>query len=515
MSTTSPIGLQTIPQTTIFLSPQPGDNLPQIQAAVDFCKNNAGYDICLLPGSYPTSAPILIANVVNGDYREVTIRVRGIAFAKNTPLAFTSCILPQFNDAPAIIIQKGKSCEIKNISSTGCYGLPNSLNPLQVYTMPFDQWDDGACTMGRTNPHCFIAIDPFSRPDYYDGVLYKMYGPVKQLYLLNMSRSGSTGIKIIGCQVNNYPIGIVVSPSWQENGDLIDIVDCRIDYCRSSTAWTQAQSKQNNVRDLMVWGNVHTVLDGANYGYWRGDGNIAPRVSGISIAGAVHQLIQTNTYAFPTHIEKVYGEGLFSIGSIGTNPFCATSFTDIDVDFVNDAGMPSPDYWFQGPYTKWINCNLRLYSENHFRRFIFNSRRNVFTGGSIGLPPYCVNDQGQAPTFDGVRMFYGKDWLCTSDYDETIHAGQGLIKINPDYTGSFETGQPEQFKTDDLLVTMETNVNGGIKNFVSFSPNNQATLGYISRVEGDTVYLDHIGVSIKNGVQYPIYIARIKAGFNY
>ena len=81
---------------------------------------------------------------------------------------------------------------------------------------------------------------------------------------------------ISGCNIHNYEVGILLSPSNQQNGELIYVNDNEIDNCKVAYATTQAQAKGNKVTDLKVWGGVHTIFDGTNYGFYHGDGSCFP-----------------------------------------------------------------------------------------------------------------------------------------------------------------------------------------------------------------------------------------------
>lgn len=499
--------------TTIYLFPVAGDNQPQIQAAVDFCKTNPGWDIRLTVGTFQINSPIVIASIFGSDYAQVSVSIRGAAWAKNAPADRVSVIQAMFADGPAIAIQKGKCCQIADIAFVGQYTLPNSLTPDQIYRMRYEDWAQSGIPDGRTNANTAIAIDYAFDPGNFDDT-YQPYPPLKAGYLVGMSGGGSTAIRITGCCIKNFVVGVVVTPGFCVNGELIDVLDCQIDYCRVVYGYTQAQSKCNRLEDIMCWGNVHTVVDGVHFGRWRGDGSTCPFVDRISIAGAVHQLLWAYAYTFPINIKRVYAEGLLMIGVGGL--LAGSSFEGCQIDFASsDDSTVSPDFFYQGFGTTFRDCMLRLYGAG--RRIVFNARGTVVEGGSMSLPPMCANSDGKPPQLQNILMYYGTDILNTNNYDDIYLISKNMqIKFGPSASGTFQSQEAvNTLQPGDLLITGIYNVNGVIPGFINTIVNNQVVVGYVSGVAGGVVAIQNIGVAMEEGVLYSIYVAKIKAGTHY
>ncbi len=492
-----------------------GDNEPQIKAAIDYCNTYPGWKLGLRHGLFETYSSIIAANLVNCTYKQVSFEMFGEFGAKNAPDQFLSIIAPQFWTTPALAIQQGKGVKIRNITLLGGYQLPSHLIPAQVFSYRPAQWQDGVCSFGRTNPYAGIAIDPFSDSTYYGG-MYQMYDRLHQWYIPGMSRGGSTDIKIVDCKITQFVVCIVVTPSFQQNGELIDVLDCQLGNCYSAYAWTQAQSKQNNVKGLMVWSACYVVFDGVNYGYQHGDGTFAPTVDDVNIAGEVNSLIQAYAYSFAIKLSNVYGEEIFRIGSTGANSYSPTVFENCTFDWASSQdNMYSPDFLFEGDGVIFRDCHFRNYNQDTLRRFVLNSTHTIFDGGDMGLVPYIQNDQNDPPEMHNVMVFYGRTpWIKTNRYDTSYIISQGAYHATGNGNGYFVGGNLSTLKQGDLLITTATNVNGEVPGIQAASVNHQTILGYVTYpITSDTVFVDHSAVSILDNTTYPIFVCKYKKSF--
>ena len=136
----------------VVLNAVPGDNYPQLQQAINWCLARPWLRIHLNAGTYSISSPLVVAKITNGTYQQVSIDLEGARNAKDAPAAYTSIIVPLYSNAPALIIQQGKGCRVKNLSFIGQYTLPNGLSAVQIDTLTWKQWSDGQATDGPTNP---------------------------------------------------------------------------------------------------------------------------------------------------------------------------------------------------------------------------------------------------------------------------------------------------------------------------------------------------------------------------
>jgi hypothetical protein len=499
----------------ITLIPTGGDDYPQLQKTIDYCLSNPGHRILLVPGHYPISHPLLVVKKSGNDYTQVTIDIMGAMNAKDAADPFCSVIIPQFTNGFAIGIQQGKGCTISNIKFSGKYGLPQRLGLVQIDSLSWQGWSDGICSDGRTNPYSAIAIDPFSDPGDYtsDTSLYQKYKGLDTFYLPGMRRSGSTAINITGCSIQGFVVGVMVTPSYQQNGDLINVLDSRIDFCKVCYAYSQAQSKGNQLNDLMVWGHVHTVVDGLHFGFLHSDGSTAPFINVMNIAGGVYELINASTAAYPVSMTNVYAEQLFKLGEIGGR--AETYFNSLEVNFQLAAGLPSPDFYFVGSNVIFTGCMLRVYNgQTKFNRITLNSPGTVFNGGLFSSPPVAVSGEGftPGPTFNSVNLYYTGGVLNNNNYDSVCALASPLL-LSVDrstYSGYFTAANAATFAPGDVLFTAKQNEGGGVAPVTLPVMNYQYPLGFVSAVGSDTVYLQNVGVGIRDNTAYKVWIDRVK-----
>lgn len=498
----------------IGIAPSPtGDNWQMIQDAIDYGQTHPAFaHIRLLdPGAYPISRTLMIAKRTATGYGQAHITIEGPTPSKNAPGAFMATIMPMFTNGPAIIIQQGKSCLIKNVAIVGKYTKASGFTQAQVDTTKWKDWEDGVCTAGPTNPYAGIAIDPFSDPAYFDGAIHRMYEGLESWYIPGMSKSGSTDIHIKNCAIVNFIVGIVQGPSQQQNCEEIVEEDLRVEACRSVIAFTQAQQKENQVIRLHVWAAVHTVFDGANYGFGHGDGATAPIVHGANLAGSVYQLYNCNSMVFPVSGEDIYAESLFKIGTAGG--WAGTHFTNFQIDFQADPGIPAPDFLYQGTNTIWDNCQLRRYNGVlPGERMVFNSSANLFIGGNISMEPvispltFVGGAVSVTPQFQMVSIYYGSNVLFSGGYDSAGAKINTTILDDGDFTAHFQGTGGEL--VGDLILTQrpfwdEWSALIGVA----------VPVGYVTRLDGNTVYVKNLGLGIQNGDQLKIWAAKFKAGF--
>jgi hypothetical protein len=499
----------------LTITPTGEDDYPRLQAAIDYCLSNPGHRILLVAGHYSISHPLIVAKKAGNTYAQSTIDIEGAVNAKDAQDAFCSVIVPQFTNGFAIGIEYGKGCTISNIKFTGRYDLPRHLGLIQIDSLSWQGWSDGICSDGRTNPYSAIVIDPFSDPaGYVPDSLYPKYQGLDSFYLPGLSRAGSTAINITGCAIAGFVVGVMVTPSNQQNGDLVNVLDSRIDYCRVCYAYSQAQSKGNQVNDLMCWGGVHTVLDGLHFGFVHGDGSTAPFVNVTNIAGGAYELIAATTAAYPISITNVFAQQLFKIGEIYGK--AETNFNGLEINFQLAAGLPSPDFYFVGSNVNFTGCMLRVYNgQQLFNRITLNNAGNVFTGGMFSSPPVAVYGRWftPGPSFNNVNLYYTGGYLNSNNYDSV-----GTLSYTPvvrvdrsTYTGYFTAKNAAAFVPGDVLLTAKVNEGGALPPSPLTDMNYQYPLGFVSSVGGDTVYLQNIGVGIRDNTAYPAWIDRVRS----
>lgn len=489
----------------LWLRTNRGDNWAQMQGAINYSFDNPGITDHYLPGGYQYSKPLIVGRLIGNQYAQVSIDMEGPWSAKNAIGAYCAIFEPQYTNAPLLILQNCKGCTINKIAFQGQYNLPHYLNPVQVDTLDWDGWSDGKCTDGRTDAHVAIDIDAFCDSDYFKGQVYplRMVTGLAKWYPAGAGRGGSTGIQITNCGFTDVVASVVEGGSFQENCELVNVIDCGIGYSRAGVCVSQAQSKENHVIRLKLWNNIKKAFDGVDFGFWRGDGSTMPMIDGVNVAGIVYELIDGDAYTFPVSINQVYGEGLFKFGRIAGN--AGAHMTNFQVDFgtVSRSGLPSPDFWADCNACTWSSDMLRTYDQYGNRAIVLNSPFNSFDGGSMSAPP--VTYPYSTPLFN--VMDYYKGTLIRGPLDSVYQVDHSnFVHMSPGFIGLFTTSTPGSFSPNQLLLTYNTNDDGGIDYLLSPKDNDQYPLGFVYAVSSDTVFFENSPKGIRDGMQLPIFI---------
>lgn len=533
-----------------------GDDWPALQKAIDYilANDNAPRTLFLPAGYYRISQPLLIARMVANGYRQSSITLEGPANSKDLSTGGAT-IVPTFNNSFAIGIQLGKGVLIKDLFIRGMFHFPDHLNAVQIDTLSFKEWTDGSARDNPITPYSGIAIDPFSDPAAF--VAEKdLYPGLRRYYVPGMTRSGSTAVQITGCSITNFIVGVMITPSNQQNGELIDVIDCDISSNRVAYAMSQAQSKECHVDRLKVWGATHTVFDNMNFGLRHGDGAGIPMVDGANIAGNVKQLCNIVAPSFSGVFRNVYGEGLFRLGYVGGA--ASLSFEDCQLDFATQQpGLPYPDFYIAGSGASFHGCILRTYMDGKGYRLFLAGNSNSFEGGTMNEPPVIANLNGcglcPMPMFRNIIMYYGGGVLGSSNYSvsttagapapsnvfgaDPVYYGNTYLFSNPyggldllykytyqtgyertvalsgnpvlhidlaNWTGWFKLSNPADaalLLKDDILLT----ANLHYQDQYSWLQGSSNPVGFIQRISHDTVYLRNIALGIRNGMSLPLW----------
>lgn len=425
------------------------DDAFAIQRGIDYILNHpqSGRTLYFPPGSYKLSRPLLIARPDGNRYRQSSINLVGPAGSRDLGMG-TATLSPAFNNTFAIGIQSGKGVLIKDLVFRGRFDFPNKLKQVQVDTLSFDEWRDGTTRDNRLSPYSGIVIDPFSDPAAYPSKA-DMYPGLQGYYLSGLGRAGSTDVRIEGCSIVNFIVGVMITPSNQQNGELVDVVGCDISSNKVAYAMGQAQSKECHVEKLKCWGATHTLFDNVHYGFRHGDGAAVPYVDGVNIADAAKELCCILANSFGGVFRNVYAEGLFRIGYCG-GP-ATVAFEDCSLNFATEgANIPYPDFFVLGSGASFRNCMLRCYTGAPGVRLFLPSTSNVYEGGAMNEPPVAVNlDKSginPSPSFKNVVMFYSDGILgggnpnkvsLTSPYPFRGSNGKGADPVYPGNTYFF------------------------------------------------------------------------------
>lgn len=528
-----------------------------IQKAIRYIleSNSPARTLYFPPGNYVIGRPLLIARLQGSRYGQSSINLLGPISGKNISTGYAN-IVPSFNNTFALGIQNGKGIRIENLIFSGRFTFPNNLNPVQVDTLAFGEWTDGSSRQNPLSPYAGVVIDPFSDSSVYPSP-EDMYPGLHAYCPAGISRGGSTAVQLIGCSIKNFVVGLMITPSNQQNGELIDIIDCDISSDKVGYAMGQAQSKECHVERLKSWGRLHTLFDNVTYGFRHGDGAGIPMVDGANIAGLMKQLCRIQAASFSGSFRHVYAEGLFRLGYVGGA--ATVSFEDCQFDFgTQDPGLPYPDFYVLGSSAIFRDCMLRLYPGVPGARLILSQTNNRYEGGVTNAPPITVNLDNNAvypnPSFSHMNMYYSGGSLGSSNTG-VINAGSpcygadvtGTDPVYPGntffyrdafggvavsyrftYEGSYErtaplSGQPvlhvdkknwtawfRPAQAGDLRILRPGDflLGAGMHFQDQYTDLYASTypIGIVRQIGHDTVYLQNTAYGIRDGMTLPLYM---------
>jgi hypothetical protein len=326
------VAIEAPPLNGITVAPVAGDDYAYLQGKINYCIVNNIKNMYFTYGEYQISRPLLVED----PGKQVTLNLIGNNAAHFDLEVQNPKIVCTFSDGFAIGYQLGRSSLIKGLVIYGT----------------------GRGTDTRFNAYSAISIDP-----YYRG-----------------TTSGSSAIIIEDCRIRGFTNGITISQNGVTlNGENIHVRDCSIDGVRNAYVTCQRQSKENTVKDLIVWDNVETVFNGMDYG--SGLGNI-PYIDGANIAGTVYQVFKFQYQDFATSAQKIFAESIHRIGSIVDGGVGVT---------IRDSHFEFPNYVFDYPHFKgnnitWDNCSIRYYDGLNNKRVVMEGVGNTYLNGYTDIP---------------------------------------------------------------------------------------------------------------------------------
>jgi hypothetical protein len=467
--------------------------------------------------NYYWSRPLLLREIVNGNWKQVSINIVGDKQCVLVPSNETANIFCQFNHGFAIGIQKGKNCLIKNLAFYGQYTFPNTINIYNVATTKYAAWNDGSVEDSRYAVYSGICIDPFCDSNaiaYNSGTRYRGY---ECEYLPNTGRGASSGIYIEGCAIRNFAVGVVISPNgYTQNGEVINISNNEIEACKDLVDVCQDQSKSITIEHLVCWQAAHTGL-GSNYGAGSGGGSVY--CMDWNLAGAMTELVNASVARFPLSFVHIYSESLFRVGA-AYGAQC--NFIDCAIDLLDMPNIPAPDYVFVGSGFTWTGGSLRYYNgdlfsrlffaTNGFIRFPFQFRDCTLSNCPIITELYGIPiNKYYPPLFDHVQNFYAGALSANNDtafyYDALTRSNVRHIDRSM-WTGYvYVSGLGNVVKVGDYLTSEAYGV--GFYDNPSYCSTLQ--IGKVERISNDTAYIDKIGLNVSDTIQWNrVFVNRLK-----
>jgi hypothetical protein len=466
------------------------DDNRAFQAAFDYCvKNPATATTIRIPAghNFITSKPLLVKNNENF----FTIKIKGDVSNKSASNPYLSRITFTGRSGYALGVQLGRSIEIENITIMGQYTLPGTIGNANIGTTKFADWVQNGITDERNNPYSGISIDPVQNA--------------------SGSAGGTSDVTIRNCAIKQFMVGIALTPNAGTlNDEIINITDNNIESCRVAIAIGQDQSKTVKISGLKVWSSTHTIVDGVNYGRGTGGGSVF--CENWNIAGNVNQLFNLNTDRFPLSCKDIYSESIFRIGYVGYG--VGANFINTQIDFLSGPGMPEADYLIQGQ-ANFYGGMLRFYDGSSNHRLNLVGCKSAFRDMTLNCTPittslYGYPAQYPTPFFDNVHRYYGP-----GDGGSVVTDGEAVTRVYPtaitvDRTTWTATVTGSGAFPGDYILGSPSNSNRHFYDNPALICNTKQ-IGRVVKVEGDTAYLDCVGLNVFNGDGYDaVYISRVK-----
>lgn len=369
---TVPIPAQTSQSVYELPTASGGDDYAVEQANVDTALARGYKEIHLAGYGYHLSHGILLRNPGGGFLQDVHFYMDGTDFAPK--ITVTS------GNAYGVNVIQGKGCRIENATLTGQNTGLLSYSVAQVLSGDTSSFITNGVSASRTNPHCGFTVDGLGWGDSYDATI-----------------GGSTDIQFINCRAQYFTVGFCLQPGGLlQNGEMIKIINCWADYCRSAISTGQSQERSVSVDHFGSWGRVKTIFDCANFG--NGE-SCPPKVHDINIAGCARYLCEQGSWISDGLIvDASHIESLWSLGGCLTGTSNTLTLTD---DWI--ALQTPPTVVYQGGFLKVTRGELFQYGEPA-TPIAINCYWADFDGVTLdaipavtGVPTYrnCITSNGQ------------------------------------------------------------------------------------------------------------------------
>ena len=306
----------------------------------------------------------------------------------------------RFRDRPVINLAGVRDAQIKNISILGlnkkasevykpvgevlhadeerCYDTVDTFRPAY--------WISDGCTSGRHNPYCAISTDAYGREP---GVI-KTYYPDRARYVpREKSSSGSAQILIEGVEIQQFVVGIAISPAGAPQNDMIRIQRSAIKSCTYGVAVGTTQARGLHIQDNWLT-QCYAAIDNVSFGEEIRAGSKLNCTSNIYSKCRNLYLVSSRANG-AAHFSGEYAENFIQLGHMGLGGNVGTSgsnavFTGCDYAF--GTRVKTMRLFATYGTTTFVGCDFRLYGdEERSKDFYFtldsNSSNLVFQSCSF------------------------------------------------------------------------------------------------------------------------------------
>lgn len=241
-------------------------------------------------------------------------------------------IISTKNDRPTFSVQGCRGGSLRYVSIYCVSGLSTRIinENLGRGAVPIPTVDDrlptdwmtgvtGANSIGRYNPGCAVAIDPYSGVAPAGAAAYPTppYSSAAGESTVHYGRVRSSQFIAEGNEIGGFTIGVAIQPCDQDgNGDFIETPNNGINYCIYAIAVGNSQSRGLNTANLKCT-NVHTVLDSVTFG--RQSGSVGGHHSNWSIGQSIQFFNIGLGYSAPVTVVNLYCESFWRFGNVSGN----------------------------------------------------------------------------------------------------------------------------------------------------------------------------------------------------
>lgn len=386
------------------------DDQPAIQKAVDVSigNPNSPRDVYFPMGAYKIDSPIIVAykNTATS-YGYFTCNLVGQMGGSFTSSTFSVRILPSFSDTFAIGYQTARASVIKGLSIEGKFNPVFAGGLAEQFATKYEDFVSKSSVVCRDNansPYAAIVIDPFTN----NGTTLNAnnYPGLDSWYTYATSgaaTAGSSGIRVEDCRIRGFVVGHVIAPNGvTRNGENMSVERISVDYCKIAFLATNDQQKGNTYKNIICWGNTHTVFQNMLYGAGT-PGQF--HVDTVNIAGGVNRMfnIATGGY-YGSFFTDIYAESLFKLGVITGSYSTVVQNSHFQFEVPeSSATMPSQDTYGFLKAATFNDCVFRKYDGDDTDFIFFNVGYNVNFKDCIGEQLFFLDtDFGSTPQYQAV-----------------------------------------------------------------------------------------------------------------
>ena len=441
-----------------------GDNTtndqPAIQKAIDtiVANDNLPKELFLPRGRYKIDAPLIVYKWDGSQYLFTSVNIIGAEAAGFTDDSVETTIRLTATDTFAIGYQRVRTSKIKGVSILG---------PFQKTGVTLEQYYEGSYSTWASmhgvrdtaySPLAGVVIDPF-RMD--SGALPADGGyPGLSAWYRGNTQGGSSNVIISDCRFTGFTVAILNSPNFGSfNAENIYVSNVAIEHCKVGFASCQRQEKNNSIKNLISWGNVHTLIDGVSYGQGQG---CPPNIDGVNIAGNTIRIFNISVQ-FNVTIKNVFAEALYRVGILHTG-FGRIAMQGCYIDFLVPGGSANPNGLMptaqvQARNVDFNDCTFRYYDDLFNKRIVVDGYGNKFSGCWFDMLPLSINysedQKGISNTFIDCRT--------NTEYIGPTHFKGGVeirdISIIPTVPMTLEYGVNSQYFSSEVLEIKPTEPN--------------------------------------------------------